>query len=131
MKRRNTFWVHLLLVLACLLVTAPILYALLKATQTRAQVLSPSLVPGTELWANVRAAWTGGNLGVYMRNSLIVAVAAGALIFKVGFAILGGMAQPIPEPPPAGELRKVKIEYRCTICGTELRMTVAKDEMPF
>lgn len=62
--------------------------------------------------------------------SLIVAVAAGALIFKVGFAILGGMAQPIPEPPPRGELRKVKIEYRCTICGTEIRMTVANDEMP-
>lgn len=62
--------------------------------------------------------------------SLVVAVLAGALIFKVGFAILGGMAQPVPEPPPAGELRKVKIEYRCTICGTEMRMTVANDEMP-
>lgn len=67
------------------------------------------------------------DVGVF---SLIVAVLAGALIFKVGFAILGGMAQPIPEPPPAGELRKVKIEYRCTICGTEIRMTVANDEMP-
>jgi hypothetical protein len=62
--------------------------------------------------------------------SLVVAVLAGALIFKVGFAMLGGMAQPLPEPPPPGELRKVKIEYRCTICGTEIRMTVANDEMP-
>ena len=62
--------------------------------------------------------------------SLIVAVAAGGLIFKVGFAILGGMAQPLPEPPPPGELRKVKIQYRCSICGSELRMTVANDEMP-
>ena len=61
---------------------------------------------------------------------MVVAVAVGALIFKVGFAILGSMAQPIPEPPPAGELRKVKIEYRCEICGSELRMTVANDEMP-
>ncbi len=63
-------------------------------------------------------------------GSMIVAVAAGAVIFKIGFAMLGGMAQPIPEPPPAGELRKVKIEYRCEICGSELRMTVANDEMP-
>lgn len=78
MKRRNTVWIHLLLVLACLLVTAPILYALLKATQTRAQVLSPSLVPGRMLFENVRDAWVGGNLGVYMRNSLIVAVAVTA-----------------------------------------------------
>lgn len=67
------------------------------------------------------------DVGVF---SLIIAVLAGAMIFKVGFAMLGGMAQPIPEPPPAGELRKVKIGYRCTICGTEIRMTVANDEMP-
>ncbi len=63
-------------------------------------------------------------------GSLIVAVLAGSLIFKVGFAMLGGMAQPLPEPPPPGELRKVKIEYRCTICGAEMRMTIANDEMP-
>lgn len=73
--KRPSWPLHLLLVLACLLVTAPILFALVKATQTRAQVLSPSLVPGTMLWDNVQAAWTGGNLGVYMRNSLIVAAA--------------------------------------------------------
>jgi hypothetical protein len=67
------------------------------------------------------------DLGVF---PLIVAVVAGALIFKAGFAMLGGMSQPLPEPPPPGELRKVKIQYRCSICGTELRMTVANDEMP-
>jgi hypothetical protein len=61
---------------------------------------------------------------------LVVAVVAGGLIFKAGFAVLGGMAQPVPEPPPAGELRKVKINYRCSICGSEMRMTVANDEMP-
>ncbi len=73
--RRKSWLIHLLLVLACVLVTAPIVFALIKATQTRAQVLSPSLVPGTMLFENVRDAWTGGNLGVYMRNSLIVAAA--------------------------------------------------------
>jgi hypothetical protein len=72
----------------------------------------------------------GGVVSDVSLLSLVVAVLAGALIFKVGLAILGGMAQPLPEPPPPGELRKVKIEYRCTICGTEMRMTVANDEMP-
>ena len=67
------------------------------------------------------------DVGVF---SLILAVAAGALIFKVGFAILGSMAQPIPEPPPPGELRRVRIEYRCEICGSEARVTIANDEMP-
>lgn len=61
---------------------------------------------------------------------LIVAVAASVAIFKAGFAMLGGMSQPVPEPPPPGELRKVKIQFRCSICGSEVRMTVANDEMP-
>lgn len=73
--KRNTWLIHLLLILACLLVTAPIVFALIKATQTRTQVLSPSLIPGTMLIDNVWAAWTGGNLGIYMRNSLVVAAA--------------------------------------------------------
>ena len=62
--------------------------------------------------------------------ALLVAALAVFVLFKIGFAMLGGLAQPVPEPPPAGELRKVKIAYRCTICGTEVRMTVANDQMP-
>ena len=62
--------------------------------------------------------------------ALLTAAFAVLVFFKIGFAMLGGLAQPIPEPPPAGELRKVKIMYRCSICGTEVRMTVANDEMP-
>lgn len=74
----------------------------------------------------VVARWlTGAPLG-----ALLVAAAAVWLLFKIGFAMLGGLAQPVPEPPPAGELRKVKIMYRCTICGTEVRMTTANDQMP-
>jgi hypothetical protein len=62
--------------------------------------------------------------------ALLVAAAAVLLMFRIGFAMLGGLARPIPEPPPPGELRKVKITYRCSICGTEVRMTVANDQMP-
>ena len=62
--------------------------------------------------------------------SVVVAIAAGLLIVRVGFSMLRSLAQPIPEPPPAGELRKVKITYRCSLCGTEVRMTTANDAMP-
>ena len=62
--------------------------------------------------------------------ALLVAACAVAVFFKIGFVMLGGLAQPVPGPPPAGELRKVKIMYRCSICGTEVRMTIANDEMP-
>jgi hypothetical protein len=61
---------------------------------------------------------------------VIVAIAVAYVIIKVGFTLLRGLAAPRPEPPPAGELRKVKIAYRCSICGTEVRMTAANDEMP-
>jgi hypothetical protein len=51
-------------------------------------------------------------------------------LIRLGVMMLGGLARPVPEPPPAGELRKVKIQYRCTLCGAEVRMTVAPDEEP-
>ena len=62
--------------------------------------------------------------------ALLTAAIAVFVLFKIGFTMLGGLAQPVPGPPPAGELRKVKIMYRCSICGTEVRMTVANDQMP-
>ena len=62
--------------------------------------------------------------------ALLCAALAVWVLFKIGFAMLGGLAQPVPEPPPPGELRKVRLMYRCTICGTEVRMTTANDQMP-
>jgi hypothetical protein len=62
--------------------------------------------------------------------SVLIAIIAAALIMRIGLAFLRGLAQPLPEPPPAGELRKVKIMYRCSLCGTEVRMTAATNEEP-
>jgi len=67
--------------------------------------------------------------GVTIGN-LIVAVVIGALIIRIGLAILRALAAPVPEPPPPGELRKVKIQYRCAVCGTEVRMTISNDQEP-
>jgi hypothetical protein len=62
--------------------------------------------------------------------AVVVAVLAGYLILKGGFAVMSSLATPLPPPPPPGELRKVKIMFRCSICGTEVRMTSANDEVP-
>jgi len=62
--------------------------------------------------------------------NVLIAVGAAGLMIRVGLSMLRGLAEPIPEPPPAGELRKVKIMYRCTICGTEVRMSVSPNEEP-
>jgi hypothetical protein len=61
---------------------------------------------------------------------VVVAVAAFLVIWRLGRAIIGSLVRPAPEPPPAGELRKVKLTYRCSVCGTEVRMTMANDEVP-
>lgn len=60
-------------------------------------------------------------------------VLAAVLVFalmKLGFAVLRSFAAPVNEPPPPGELRKVRLNYRCSICATEVRMTMANDQMP-
>lgn len=63
-------------------------------------------------------------------GSVVVAGLASYVIFAIGFAVLGSMARPAPEPAPPGELRKVKLTYRCAICGAEVRMTVAPTQDP-
>lgn len=66
--------------------------------------------------------------------STILWVAAGVLmgylIWRVGNAVNRSMATPPPEPPPPGELRKVNVRYRCTVCAMEIKMTMAPDEDP-
>ena len=62
--------------------------------------------------------------------AVVVAVAAGYLIFRAGVGLLRGMAAPVPEPPPPGELRRVKLTYRCPVCGMQLRVTSSPNEDP-
>jgi hypothetical protein len=62
--------------------------------------------------------------------SVLVAIVVALIILRLGLGMLRALARPLPEPPPPGELRKVRITYRCSLCGTEVRMTVANDEMP-
>ena len=82
--------------------------------------LATLAVAGLLAWWITKASWM----------AVAIAVLAGWLILKVGFAVLSGLATPLPPPPPAGELRKVRLVYRCSLCGTEVRMTSANDEVP-
>lgn len=73
----------------------------------------------------VLAALSGGDI-----FRIAVAVVAAAILLRVGTKVLGGFARPVPEPPDPGELRRVRMTYRCSICATEVRMTQANDEVP-
>jgi hypothetical protein len=59
-----------------------------------------------------------------------LAAVAVVLILRMGFAMLRGLARPLPEPPPEGELRRVNLRYRCSTCGTEIRMVRSTAEEP-
>ena len=61
---------------------------------------------------------------------MVVAVAVAVAIFRLGAAMMRAMLRPMPEPPPPGELRRVKLRYRCPVCGLELRVTTAANEEP-
>ncbi len=76
------------------------------------------VILGIGLWSNH---------GVF---AVILAAASTYVILLLGVVMLGGLARPIPDPPPPGELRRVRLTYRCSICGTEVRMTAANDEDP-
>ena len=58
-----------------------------------------------------------------------VAVVVFVAIMRVGMMVLAGLARP-NQPPPPGEMRKVNLRYRCSICHTEVRMTQAAEELP-
>jgi hypothetical protein len=89
--------------------------------------------PGVSL-ARLAALALAGGLAWWITKAspfaVVIAVLAGWLILKAGFAVLSSLATPVPPPPPAGELRKVRLVYRCSLCGTEVRMTSANDEVP-
>ena len=54
----------------------------------------------------------------------------GYVLWRSGIAMLRSMTSMPPEPPPAGEMRKVNRRFRCDICGVELKMTMAPGEDP-
>jgi hypothetical protein len=61
---------------------------------------------------------------------LAIALVIALVIMRIGIAVMSSFVRPVPEPPPPGELRKVKLLYRCSVCGTEVRMTSAVDIDP-
>ena len=60
----------------------------------------------------------------------VLALLAAGVILRAGVTMLRALARPVPPPPESGLLRKVSIRYRCSICGAEVKMTIAPDEDP-
>ena len=86
------FVTHAILILAIVVVTFPILYALIASTKTANEVqrVPMSLVPGNRLVENMGEALTKGNLGRVLLNSVIMSVAI--VVGKIAISILSAFA---------------------------------------
>ncbi len=73
--RAQTLLLHAVLIVACLLIAAPVLNALVGSTQTTAEAFTypPKLTPGKATVDNFRNAWNLG-LGRMMLNSAYIAI---------------------------------------------------------
>ena len=52
------------------------------------------------------------------------------ILWKTGIGMLRSMTTALPPPPPSGEMRRINVRYRCSMCGLELKMMLAPDEDP-
>jgi hypothetical protein len=60
---------------------------------------------------------------------LVVGVVAFIIILRIGIFVIRALGTPVPTPDQ-GELRRVNLKYQCTICGAEVKMTKAGEELP-
>ena len=63
---------------------------------------------------------------IWLLGALVVAF----VVWKVGIGMLRSLTTPLPPPPPPGELRKVDLRYRCSVCGMEVRLTTGRGRGP-
>ena len=89
---RPRIFVHLALIIACLIVGFPMIFTMIKSSQSIGQIFSypPSFVPGNQMPQNYAEAWTTSKLALLMTNTLLVAVAV--MVGKTLFSLTAGMA---------------------------------------
>jgi sn-glycerol 3-phosphate transport system permease protein len=77
------WYVHVTLVISCLVIGLPLIYAMLVSTQTNAQVANFTLLPGTSFNDHLYQVMVNRYLGQYMWNSVLLSV-----LITVGKTIL-------------------------------------------
>ncbi|WP_291426749.1 carbohydrate ABC transporter permease [Deinococcus sp.] len=90
LKKRNDWVTHLALCIAVFLVGAPLIFAVIKATQVSSDVMSAKLLPGGAFLDNLTSVWTKAHLGTYMLNSLLVSVCV--TVGKTVLSLLAALA---------------------------------------
>ncbi len=52
------------------------------------------------------------------------------VVYTVGVKMMASFSRAQPAAPPIGELRKVKMTFQCSVCGTEVKMTRSPIDEP-
>lgn len=91
-KKVKSIGIHSLLIICILIISLPVILALIISTQNQAQVMSypPGLIPGTNMIENYRTAWNTINLGRMIFNSTLIAF--GVIFGKVTMSLLAAFA---------------------------------------
>lgn len=91
-SRRPRIGVHLSLIIACLIVGFPMIFTIVKSSQSVGQIFAypPSFAIGNQIIANYKEAWELSHLDQLMMNTMIVAMAV--MFGKTLFSLLAGMA---------------------------------------
>lgn len=84
------WYVHVILWVACFIIGLPLFYAMLVSTQNNAQLFAYQFTPGASLAENWSVVMVDRNLGNYMLNSTLVAVAV--TVGKTVLSLLAGLA---------------------------------------
>ncbi|WGK70225.1 carbohydrate ABC transporter permease [Candidatus Haliotispira prima] len=74
-KKRDALAVHITLATVSILLGLPVVFLVLKATQSTAEAITPSLLPGGMFWQNVQSAWKSYNMATFMGNTLVITTA--------------------------------------------------------
>lgn len=61
---------------------------------------------------------------------IVVAFVIAFVVYRAGLYAIKTIGSPPPPPPDPGEMRRIKMNYRCSLCGTEIRVTRAPTEDP-
>ncbi|HVC10439.1 MAG TPA: ABC transporter permease subunit [Burkholderiales bacterium] len=83
---------HVALITLVLLITFPVIYALIVSTLTfqEAYVYPPRLIPGTELWHNLVEAWNRVHMGRLFFVTTVISV--GAAVVKIVLSLMAAFA---------------------------------------
>lgn len=91
-RKASTVSTHITLLLTALLIASPIIFALIKSTQSTAQIRSypPKFVIGSSAPENYKVAWERYNLGRLMANTFGVAISV--MIGKTILSLFAALA---------------------------------------